>query len=88
VNAHRFGLVLLAASVIVILIGAALWMTGVPDDGRYHVEASNPFEMISENRVLIERRQQSRMPLMLGGVGCVLALAIAAASTVAARRAK
>jgi hypothetical protein len=74
-------MIVLAASAVVLLIGAALWTTGVPDDGRYHVEASNPLELIAKNRSLIERRQQSRLPLMLGGVGFVLALAIVAAST-------
>lgn len=87
-NARRFGTIVLAASAVVLLMGAALWITGVPDDGRYHVEASNPLELIARNRSLIERRQQSRLPLMLGGVGCVLALAIVAASSTPARHAE
>jgi len=81
-------MIVLAASAVVLLIGAALWITGVPDDGRYHVEASNPLELIAKNRSLIERRQRSRLPLVLGGVGFVLALATVVASTTPARHAE
>ena len=38
-NVRRFGTILLLIAAVVLAVGAVMWITGVPDDGRYHVEA-------------------------------------------------
>jgi len=77
-NVRRFGTILLVAAALVLATGVVMWVTGVPDDGRYHVEASNVFELMSKNRALIQRRQAARTPLMFGGIGVVIAAALIA----------
>ena len=71
-NVRVFGSIMLLAAVVLVAIGAFMWVTGVPDDGRYHVQADNVFELIAKNRALIERRQASRGPLALGGIALVV----------------
>ncbi|HYK05156.1 MAG TPA: hypothetical protein VE974_25630 [Thermoanaerobaculia bacterium] len=83
-NVRRFGTILLVIAAVVLAAGAFMWMTGVPDDGRYHVEASNVFELMAKNRALIERRRSARMPLMLGGIGVVIAAALIVSARAAA----
>jgi dolichol kinase len=82
-NVRVFGVVILAAGIIILAIGGFLWVTGVPDDGQYHVQADNVLDLIAKNRARIERRQQSRTPLLVGGIAFVIggALVIAARST-------
>jgi len=81
-NVHVFGLGILAAGILVLAIGGFLWVTGVPDDGRYHVQAANPLELIGKNRHLIERRNAAHAPLSVGGIVAIVGLAC----VVAARR--
>ena len=79
-NVRRFGTILLFIAAVVLAAGVVMWMTGVPDDGRYHVEASNVFELMAKNRALIERRHAARTPLLLGGIGVVIAAALIASA--------
>jgi len=79
-NVRRFGTILLVAAAVVFAAGAVMWMTGVPDDGRYHVQANNVFELMAKNRALIERRHAARAPLLLGGIGVVIAAALIASA--------
>lgn len=83
-NVRRFGTILLVAAAAVLAAGAVMWMTGVPDDGRYHVQASNVFELMAKNRALIERRHSARTPLIFGGIGMVIAAALIASARVSA----
>jgi hypothetical protein len=83
VNVRRFGTILLVFAAVVLAVGGVMWVTGVPDDGRYHVQGSNIFELMAKNRALIERRRAARMPLMLGGIGVVIAAALMASARMA-----
>jgi hypothetical protein len=79
-NVRVFGGIILAAGIIVLAIGGCLWATGVPDDGRYHVQADNVLDLISKDRARIERRQQSRLPLVLGSIAALVGLGCVAAA--------
>ena len=71
-NVRMFGSIIPLAALVLLAIGGFMWVTGVPDDGRYHVQADNVFELIAKNRARIERRQASRMPLILGSIALVV----------------
>ena len=73
VNLRLFGTIVLLAAATVLAFGVWLWTTGSPDDGRYHVQASNVFELMEKNQAAVARRHAARLPLIIGGIGIVLA---------------
>lgn len=73
VNLQLFGTIVLLAAATVLAFGAWQWTTGSPDDGQYHVQASNVFEMMEKNQAAVARRHAARLPLIIGGIGIVLA---------------
>jgi len=72
VNLHLFGTIVLLAATTVLAFGLWLWTTGSPDDGQYHVQASNVFELMEKNQAAVARRHAARLPLIIGGIGIVL----------------
>ena len=72
VNLRMFGTILVLAALVVLLFGLWLWVTGTPDDGQYHVQASNVFELLEKNQAAVARRHAARLPLIIGGIGLVL----------------
>jgi ABC-type Fe3+ transport system permease subunit len=72
VNLRLFGTIVLLAAATVLAFGVWLWSTGSPDDGQYHVQASNVFELTEKNQAAVARRQSARLPLIIGGIGIVL----------------
>lgn len=71
-NLRLFAMILLLAATAVLAFGLWLWVTGVPDDGRYHVQASNVFDLMEKNQAAVARRHAARLPLIIGGIGIVL----------------
>lgn len=72
VNLRLFGTILLLAAATVLAFGVWLWTTGFPDDGQYHVQSSDVFELLEKNQVAVARRHAARLPLIIGGIGVVL----------------
>jgi hypothetical protein len=73
VNLRLFGTIVLLAAATVLAFGVWQWTTGSPDDGQYHVRASNVFELMEKNQTAVARRHAARLPLIIGGIGIALA---------------